>query len=89
MTYIPGLFLCLLVYLVMAGIMLVPLLGVWFATKRMGDVRRTLVLVVTATLLLTPSLGPATIAVVPVPFGILFFTTLLTWTWGGARHMGG
>jgi hypothetical protein len=81
-TYIPGLLIYLLVYLAIAAIMLVPVLGVWFATRRMRVSRRSLVLVVVATLLLTPSLGPATIAVVPVPFGILFLTALFTWTWG-------
>lgn len=82
MTYIPTLFAYLLVYLVLAAIMFVVVLGVWFATRRMRDSRRSFVLVVVATLLFTPSWGPATIVVVPVPFGILFLTALLTWTWG-------
>lgn len=81
-TYMYVLFVYLLVYLVLSAIMFVPVLGAWLATKRMRDSARSLVLVVVATLLLTPSWGPATIVVVPVPFGVLFLTTLLTWTWG-------
>lgn len=77
-TYIPMLF----VYLVLAAVMFVPVLAAWFAVRRMPDPRRSLVVVVVATLLLTPSFGPATIAAVPVPFGILFLATLFTWSWG-------
>lgn len=77
MIYISMLF----VYLASTAITFVPALGVWFAVRRMPDSRRSFVLVLVATLLLTPSWGPATIFVVPVPFGILFFTTLLTWSW--------
>lgn len=72
----------LLVYLAVTAIMCVPVLGAWFATRRMRDSRRSLLLVVVATLLLAPSWGPTTIVVVPVPFGILFISTLLTWSWG-------
>ena len=78
MIYITMLF----VYLVFTALMFVPVLGAWFAVRRMPDSGRSFVLVVVATLLLTPSWGPATIVVVPVPFGILFLTTLLTWSWG-------
>lgn len=82
MAYIDVLFIYLLVYLALTTIMFVPMLGVWFATRAMRESRRSLVLVVVATALFAPSWGPATIVVVPVPFGILFLTTLLTWTWG-------
>ena len=82
LTYISGLFVYLLIYLAMAAIMLVPVLCAWFATRRMRASLRSLVVVAVATLLLAPSLGPATIAVVPVPFGMLFFISLFTWTWG-------
>lgn len=82
MTYISVLFVYLLVYLTLSTIMFVPVLGAWFATKRLRASRRSLVLVVVATLLLTPSWAPATIVVVPAPFGFLFLTALLTWTWG-------
>ena len=82
MTYIYVLFVYLLVYLALAAIMFIPVLAAWFVTKQMRDSARTLVLVAVATLLLTPSWGPATIVVAPVPFGVLFLTKLLTWTWG-------
>lgn len=81
MTYISLLFIYVLVYLALTALMFVPVLGAWFATRHMRDTRRSLVLVVVATVLLAPSWGPATIVVVPVPFGILFLTALLTWTW--------
>ena len=85
MIYISMLF----VYLASTAITFVPVLGVWFAVRRMPDSRRLFVLVLVATLLLTPSWGPATIFVVPVPFGILFFATLLTWSWSElAKWMG-
>jgi hypothetical protein len=79
----------LLVYLGLTAIMFVAVLAVWFAARRMPDSRRSLVLVVVATLLLTPSWGPATIVVVPVPFGIALLTTLMTWSWSElARWLG-
>lgn len=69
-------------YLAFAVLMLIPLLGVWFMVRRMSDPARSVILVVTATLLLTPTWGPATITVVLVPFGFLFTVTLFTWSWG-------
>ena len=69
-------------YLAFAVLMFLPLLGVWFMVRRMPDSQRTLILVTAATLLLTPSWGPATITVVLVPFGLLFLVTLFTWSWG-------
>jgi hypothetical protein len=71
----------LLFYIAFAVVMLVPMLGVWFAVRGMPSARKSLILVGVATLLFTPSWGPATIVVVPVPFGILLFTTLLTRSW--------
>jgi hypothetical protein len=68
-------------YLALAALMFLPLLGVWFMAKRMPDSQRSLILVAAATLLLTPSWGPATITVVLVPFGFLFIVTLFTWSW--------
>lgn len=70
-----------LIYLAFAVVMLVPMLGIWFAVRGMPGARRALILVGVATLLFTPSWGSATIVVVPVPFGMLFFTSLLTWSW--------
>jgi hypothetical protein len=48
-----------------------------------GLERRTwlCLLVVTSTLLITPTLGPATIAVVPVTFGWLLLPSVATWSW--------
>lgn len=83
MTSASTLLVYLLVYLVLAAITFIPVLGVWFATSRMRSSQRSFVVVIVATLLLAPSWGPATIVVVPVPFGVLFFTALWTWTWGG------
>ena len=71
-----------LFYLAFAALMFFPLLGVWFLVRHMPDSKRTLILVAAATLLLTPSWGPATITVVLVPFGLLFIVTLFTWSWG-------
>ena len=68
-------------YLAFAVVMLVPMLGIWLAVRRMPEVQNFPILVGVATLLFTPSWGAATIVVVPVPFGMLFFTTLLTWSW--------
>ena len=69
-------------YLAFAALMLLPFSGVWFMAKRMPGFWRTFTRVAAATLLLTPSWGPATITVVLVPFGLLFFVALFTWSWG-------
>jgi len=76
-----------LFYLVLAVLMLLPLLGVWFMVKRVPDSRRLLILVAASTILLTPSWAPVTITVVLVPFGLLFFVTLFTWSWGELAGM--
>ncbi|RDS81372.1 hypothetical protein DWU99_16985 [Dyella psychrodurans] len=68
-------------YLAFAVLMFLPLLGTWFMVRCMPDPQRSLILVTAATLLLTPSWGPATITVVLVPFGFLFIVTLFTWSW--------
>lgn len=82
MAYFSGAFVYLFVYLGLTAIMFIPVLGAWFATRSMRGSRRSLVFVIVATLLLAPSWGPATIVMVPVPFGILFLTAVLTWSWG-------
>jgi hypothetical protein len=68
-------------YVAFAALMFLPLSGVWFIVRRMPESRRTPILVAATTLLLTPSWGPATITMVPVAFGFLFFVTLFTWSW--------
>jgi hypothetical protein len=69
------------IYLVFAAIMLLPLLGIWLMVRRVANVQRTLIMVATATLLLTPSWAPATITFVLVPFGFSFAFALFTWSW--------
>jgi hypothetical protein len=44
--------------------------GIAYATRRMAPIPRIGVFVASATLVLTPSWGPATIVMVPVPFGL-------------------
>ena len=50
-------------------------------TRGLPSKIHTSLLVVVASLFLTPTWGPATIAVVPVTFGWLFIPTLLTGAW--------
>jgi hypothetical protein len=50
-------------------------------TRRFAYGPRVAVLVFTATLLLTPSFGPATITFVMVPFGLLFGIALFSGAW--------
>ena len=70
-----------LFYLALAALMLIPLFIVWLAVRRVPDPQRTRILITVATLLFTPSWAPATITVVLVPFGFLFFGTVCTWSW--------
>ena len=62
-----------------------PALLVWLAawplSRSLPYISRVVVLVVSATLLLTPSWGPATIVAVPVPFGFLLGITLFSGGW--------
>jgi hypothetical protein len=58
----------------------VTLLIGWL-TRRLPHKIHTPLLILISCLLLTPTLGPATIAVVPVTFGWWFVPTLLTGTW--------
>jgi hypothetical protein len=55
--------------------------AVWPLSRRLSCVSRTAALVISGTLLLTPSWGPATIVAVPVPFGFLLGVTLFTGSW--------
>ena len=75
------------IYLVFALLMLIPIFGVWHITSAASKSIRLLFFVLTATLLLTPSWGPATIAFIPMPFGLIFFITLFTWSWGGLLQL--
>jgi hypothetical protein len=58
---------------------LVALIG-WL-TRRVPRKVQTPLLVIASCMLLTPTLGPATIAVVPVTFGWLLIPTVLTGSW--------
>lgn len=56
-------------------------LAVWPLSRRLSYMSRVAALVVSGTLLLTPSWGPVTIAAVPVPFGLLLGVTLFGGGW--------
>jgi hypothetical protein len=60
-------------------LVVIAVLGVLVRNLRFSV--RVAILVVSATILLTPSLGPATITFVPVPFGYLLGITAVTGTW--------
>ena len=60
---------------------LVALIG-WL-TRLIPRKTHDLLLVFLSCLFLTPTWGPATIAVVPVTFGWLFVVTLFDWDWPG------
>jgi hypothetical protein len=66
-------------------LMLIPpllvVLTIGFPLRRVRSAIRTPLLVLVSVLLLTPSLGPATIAVVPAPFGYLLIPTAITGSW--------
>jgi hypothetical protein len=60
-------------------IVAIAVLGV--LVRKLQFSARVAILVVSATLLLTPSMGPATITFVPVPFGYLLGITAATGAW--------
>ena len=66
-------------------VLFLPLLGIVgvisLLTRRLAYSLRVTILVIIATLLLTPSFGPATITFVMVPFGLLFGITLFSGAW--------
>lgn len=61
--------------------------GVWFIVRRLPTVPRIISLVLTATLILPPSLGPATITVVPIPFGFLLVVAVFSGEWRGVIEL--
>jgi len=69
------------VFLLMLIPPLLVVLTIGFLLRRVSQAIRTPVLVVTSVLLLTPSLGPATIAVVPAPFGYLLIPAAINGSW--------
>jgi hypothetical protein len=60
---------------------LIVVLALGFLTRRLRPAIRTPLIVLSSVLLLTPSFGPATIAVVPGPFGYLLLATILGDGW--------
>jgi hypothetical protein len=65
--------------------MLIPpllvVLTIGHMLRRVRPAIRTTLLVIASLLLLTPSLGPATIAIVPAPFAYLFVPTCIDGSW--------
>jgi hypothetical protein len=55
--------------------------GIWYLLRKRSSSTRTFVLVPLATLFFTPGWGPATIAIVPVPFGLLFGIAAISFHW--------
>ena len=74
---------------IVAAVLFLPLLavalGVTFAvaylTRGLGRTAWTALVVIVSSLLVTPTMGPATIAVVPVTFGWLLIPTIATGSW--------
>ena len=66
-------------YFFIPALLLVLALG-WL-TQNMRQSKRIPLIVLASSLLLTPTFGPATIAVVPVTFGWLLIPTIFTWSW--------
>lgn len=61
---------------------LIVVLTLGFVTRGLRPVAGNPLIVLSAVLLLTPSFSPATIAVVPAPFGYLLLATILGDGWG-------
>ena len=74
---------------IVAALLFLPFLAIALAvtaligyfTKRLSHRTWLPLMVVTSSLLLTPTLGPATIAVVPVTFGWLLVASVATCAW--------
>lgn len=66
-------------------LMLIPpllvVLTLGLLLRHVSPAIRMTLLMVASVLLLTPSLGPATIAVVPAPFGYLLISTAVSGSW--------
>ena len=78
LTFLP----LILTYLMFAipAFIVVALVG--YLVRHLSLASRIALLVLASTLLLTPSSGPATIAAVPVPFGLLLVFTTIGGDWG-------
>ena len=75
----------LAIYVLMQFVLLLPFLLVLWGISRLlrghSPTARTAAIVVGATLLFTPGWGPATITIVPVPFGLLLGVAFFTFRW--------
>jgi uncharacterized membrane protein YwaF len=73
-------------YLFMLLVMLVPiglvLAGILYLLRNRAASTRAAAFVISTTVLCTPGWGPATIAIVPVPFGLLFGVAAVSFHWG-------
>jgi hypothetical protein len=69
------------IFLMMLVPPLLVVLVLGFITRRSRPATHLSLVVLSSVLLLTPSFGPATIAVVPAPFGYLFLAGLLGDGW--------
>ena len=78
---VVAIFFALLMYLVISLIAIVPVLFVARLTRKFQLEARLLCIVIASTLCLTPSLGPATITFVPVPFAFHLLIALLSGEW--------
>jgi hypothetical protein len=76
-----------LIQLVLALPFAFILCGVSRLVRRLSPGIRTAAIVLTATLLLTPGWGPATITVVPIPFGVLLGITVFTFHWNELKDV--
>ena len=71
-----------LIFLVMLIPPLIAVLVLSLISRRLRPTVHTSLIALSSVLLLTPSLGPATIAVVPTPFGYLLLATVMGDGWG-------
>jgi hypothetical protein len=73
------------IYLILQLVLLIPFVPLLWVIARMVQKRsaavRAIAMIGCATLLFTPGWGPATITVVPVPFGFLFGIALFSFHW--------
>jgi hypothetical protein len=72
-------------FVTMTVVLLIPfaliMWGISHIMRKRTQSARTVAIVLAATLMFTPGWGPATIMIVPVPFGVLFLASLVTFRW--------
>jgi hypothetical protein len=82
LTFLP----LILTYFMFAIPAFIVVVVIGYLVRRLSLGSRIAFVVLASTLLLTPSLGPATIAVVPVPFGLLLVFTIVDGDWGNLAN---